>query len=233
LNLASAVDLPHAIDFVDPYFFFSSRQHCEITFASPSVRTVLGYDPQRLAGVSYTRFLWSNDALNADVEECQQMDLRGGQSVHALRAVLDAAGNRRILMVHTTGIPEAVGGPIVRRHTIARDVTHCVQTHAQLSGKLQTLELASRRMSWQEREVADRIVAGKMNREIAEELQLSDRTIERRRAAIMKHFGAATTSEMIAKLTELQLLKTCVQLGCDPHWRKARNAHLVSPAVAA
>ena len=194
----SPLDLPQASDFVEPYFFFANRARTEVTYVSPSVERVLGYNPSTLPGASYNDFLVADDPLNDDVEECQDTDLRGGRTIHALRSVFDRFGNRRILAVHTVGVSERPGGPTVRRHNIARDVTESVETHRKLMTRLHDLDRAARHLSPQERDVAEGILRGKMNRDIARELNVSDRTVERRRAAIMKHLDAATTSEMVS-----------------------------------
>lgn len=222
----SALDRPRATDFVDPYFFFSNREVSEVTYVSPSVKNVLGYDPESIPGLSYNQFLWEGDPINGDLEECERQDLRDGQSIHALRSVIDAYGDRRILSVHTVGVSEYSGGPVVRRHNIARDVTESVRTHTSLMTRLQTLEEETRRMSRQERDVAERILQGKMNRDIAHELQVSDRTVERRRAAIMKHLNAATTPQLVSKLIERDLLRTWTYSASDAQWQMARNSHI-------
>ena len=229
----SSLDQPRTTDFVAPYFFFACRGLTEITSVSPSVQSVLGYAPNgRIPGLSYNEFLWEGDPLNDDVPECQQADLSDGSSIHALRGVLDSDGNRRILSVHTVGVAEYEGGPIVRRHNIARDVTESVATHTRLMKRLQTLEYATRRMTHQEREVAERILQGKMNRDIATELNISDRTVERRRATIMKHLNAATIPELVSKLIERDLLQSWTYTASDAHWQNARNSHLAVACAA-
>ncbi|WP_161604686.1 LuxR C-terminal-related transcriptional regulator [Roseiconus nitratireducens] len=232
MNRESTLDLPRATDFVEPYFFFSNRNVTEVTFVSPSVRGVLGYDPSAIPGLSYTHFLYEGDPLNQDIPECQRVDLSDGQTLHALRGVRNSDGERRILSVHTVGVAENPGGPVVRRHNIARDVTESVQTHMDLMSRLEKLEHEARQMSRQERDVAERILQGKMNRDIARELDVSDRTVERRRAAIMKHLNAATTSEMVSKLVEREMLRTWTYTAGDVQWQQARNSHLALQPAA-
>lgn len=228
----SALDRPRASDFVDPYFFFANREVSEVTYVSPSVKSVLGYDPDAIPGLSYNQFLCQGDPLNEDVEECEREDLSDGSNIHALRSVIDAYGDRRILSIYTLGVTERSGGPVVRRHNIARDVTESVRTHTTLMTRLQTLEEAAGRMTRQERDVAERILEGKMNRDIARELQVSDRTVERRRAAIMKHLNAASTPELVSKLVERDLLQTWTCSASDAQWQMARNSHVAIAATA-
>ena len=228
----STLDLPRATDFVDPYFFFSSCGLNEVAYVSPSVQSVLGYDPNWIPGHSYTDFLFEGDPLNDDIAECQRADLSDGSSIHALRSVKNSNGDRRILSIHTVGVSKTPGGPVVRRHNIARDVTESVQAHTRLMSRLQALEQASRQMTRQERDVAERILQGMMNRDIARDLEVSDRTVERRRASIMKRLDAATTPELVSKLVERDMLRTWTCTANDTQWQMARNSHLVNASLS-
>lgn len=232
MNISSQVDMPRASDFVAPYFFFANRGVSEVTFVSGSVQNVLGYDPRAIPGLSYSRFLCEGDPLNDDVVECQNVSLSNGKTIHALRSVLDAQNQRRILSVRTVGASETPGGPVVRRHNIARDVTDSVRTHSELMTQLQELEHATRKMTRVERDVAERILKGKMNRDIAEELDISDRTVERRRATVMKHLNAATAPEMVSKLVQRDMLRIWTSTASDAPWQDARNAHVAVAAFA-
>lgn len=232
MNVSSAVDMPRPSDFVAPYFFFANRGVSEVTYVSASVQSVLGYDHSTLVGISYSHFLCEDDPLNSDLHECQRADYSNGRSIHALRSVKDASDRRRVLSVHTVGAAEYEGGPVVRRHNIARDVTESVETHTMLMARLKELEHATRKLSRQEREVAERILTGRMNRDIAEELDVSDRTVERRRAAIMKHLDANTTPELVSKLVERDMLRTWTYQASDAQWQTARNSHLAVHSFA-
>ncbi len=224
--IASTLARPGAPDIVDPYFIFSNRDASEVTQVSRSVQQVLGYDPDTLPGLSYMQFLCENDPLNEDVEDCQKEQLSDGGTIHALRSVIDADGNRRILSVYTVGVAEFAGGPEIRRHNIARDVTTNVQTHIRLMARLRTLEDSANRMTPQEQDIAEKVLEGKMNRDIAIELGVSDRTVERRRATIMKYWDTSTTSELVSKMVELNFLRTWAQTANDSHWLTARNLHV-------
>jgi two-component system response regulator TtrR len=60
-------------------------------------------------------------------------------------------------------------------------------------------EMASRlaSLSQREREVLDRVVAGKMNREIAEELSISIKTVEAHRARLMEKLEVGSLAELV------------------------------------
>ena len=55
-------------------------------------------------------------------------------------------------------------------------------------------------LSLRDREVAARVVEGRTSKEIARELGLSHRTIEKYRARLMHKFGAATSSALVQKI---------------------------------
>lgn len=59
-------------------------------------------------------------------------------------------------------------------------------------------------LSPQEREVLDQIVAGKMNKVIARELDVSVRTVENRRHNIFKKLGADSVAELVRLVVELE-----------------------------
>ena len=71
-----------------------------------------------------------------------------------------------------------------------------------------------------------------MNRQIAAELNVSNRTIERRRASILKQLNAATTWEMVSKLVEREMLRSWSDNSGEKSWQMARNAHRVIEALA-
>ena len=52
-------------------------------------------------------------------------------------------------------------------------------------------------LSEQERKVLDGIMDGKLNKTIADELNLSDKTIEYHRAKVMKKFSAGSVAELV------------------------------------
>ncbi len=66
--------------------------------------------------------------------------------------------------------------------------------HAEAGGRLAALTA-------KEREVLEMIAAGKTNREMAEELGLSIRAVEDRRARLMKKVNARSTAELVRLLT--------------------------------
>lgn len=71
------------------------------------------------------------------------------------------------------------------------------EEHAQL-GRIRE-RLAS--LSAREREVLDRVVAGKMNKVIADELDISSKTVEVHRARVMEKMHARSLAELVRQLS--------------------------------
>lgn len=216
---------PRLADYVRPYFFISTRCDLEITSASPSVSDILGYAPGALAGIRLTELYCPGCPLNNDESEYRQLDASHGQSVHWLRSLRHQRGIKRIVSIQTVGVPESRNGPVVRLNSIAQDVTESVESFSRLFARFQTLALAEGRLSGQEVQVADRIRNGRMNREIAEELQISERTVDRRRATIMHRLDASSSAEMVARLVERSVMEIYIDSIRHAHWQQARNAH--------
>lgn len=219
------IDLPHPADFVAPFFYFARRAASTVTFVSPSVQDVLGYDPTKIVGVDYMDYALLDDPLNADLAECQRMDLSGGQSLHTLRVARAWDGSRKVLSVQTVEPTDRQGFQSDRRHNIAMDVTESVETYRSMRRRLDEIEDCLGKLSTGEQAIAVRLVDGKLNREIARELNVSDRTVERRRASILKNLGTKSTSKVVQLMVEQEMLQTLIQQ--DAPWRHARNAHLV------
>lgn len=225
-------DFPRMGDFAKPYFFFSCRLTGEVCQVSESFREVLGYDSNAIIGITFNRILFPNCPLNRDEPDCRRLDLRNGKSVHVLRSVRNREGRRRVLSIQTIGICETTDAPEIRRHNIALDITESVETYARALAKFQRLAHAESRLTDQERQVADRILQGAMNREIAAELEISERTVDRRRAMVMKQLKVSTTSEMVSHLVEKSVLQASIESLRDAHWRNARNASQIVDAAS-
>ena len=77
------------------------------------------------------------------------------------------------------------------------------EIHNQLS-HLQTIES---KLSDRDRFILDQIITGKLNKVIARELDLSERTIEKMRARMIKCFELDTIAQVIAKSVELSVIR--------------------------
>ncbi|OYP38882.1 LuxR C-terminal-related transcriptional regulator [Rhodopirellula sp. MGV] len=223
--IGATSDLPRITDFVAPIVFFSQDATGVITLVSDSVQEVLGFHPDNLIGRPLTAI------LNPD---CQINEFAGigsdSPSTHVLMSVIRADRQSRILsMRRNRVVPSDLE---VRFHNIVIDVTDEVRQFQTMSTRLQTLNAIDKRLSEQEHQVAERIVIGMLNREIADDLKVSERTVDRRRASIMEHYGVDSAAELVSQLAEQSLLKTLLQTASQSSWRNASNAHQLSPGVA-
>lgn len=60
-------------------------------------------------------------------------------------------------------------------------------------------------LSPQEKDIAERIIQGMLNKQIANQLDISLRTVERRRAKVLEHMNVETSEQLTRLLTELRL----------------------------
>lgn len=84
------------------------------------------------------------------------------------------------------------GQALEKHHPFA----HAVWSFADLSDVRPVTPVTRR-----EREVVMYMIEGKTSKEIADDLNISNRTVEAHRARLMKKFGARTSAELIAHLT--------------------------------
>jgi FixJ family two-component response regulator len=84
-------------------------------------------------------------------------------------------------------------------------VRECLARDAQSRDQRERLRLVGQRvaqLTQREREVMERVVAGQMNREIAEELDISIKTVEAHRAHIMVKLCAGSVVELVQAVLE-------------------------------
>jgi FixJ family two-component response regulator len=81
------------------------------------------------------------------------------------------------------------------RRRAARSADHT------LRGRLQSL-------TPREREVFDRVAAGRLNKQIADDLGIAERTVKAQRASVMAKLGASTAAELGRIASELRRLGT-------------------------
>lgn len=72
---------------------------------------------------------------------------------------------------------------------------------------VQSLQSSLNQLTGRELEVLDSLLAGKLNKQIALDLDVSQRTIEVDRSRILKKFKASNAAELAVKATELKMLK--------------------------
>ncbi|TWT35659.1 Response regulator protein TodT [Posidoniimonas corsicana] len=75
-----------------------------------------------------------------------------------------------------------------------------------LRSRLTALKSSASELTAQERRVMDAVIGGKLNKAIANDLDVSVRTVEKIRARVLRKFRAENATQLAAKATELQLL---------------------------
>ena len=202
---------PDIEQFTTPYFFFSGNANAEITYVSASVEKVLGYKPVEVYGRSVYDFLKSNDEVNQDFEACKSK--RFGQNFvgehHKLRAVLNRNGERRVLLVQTVGCKNELG-QIIAVQGLAQDITRQYQVAFEMWSRLEELKALESKLSGREKEVLAMMVQGKLNKIIARELSVTERTIENVRARLKAKLQVESIAQVAAIATELKILPTIV-----------------------
>ncbi|MCC9600036.1 LuxR C-terminal-related transcriptional regulator [Stieleria sp. JC731] len=219
--LSATLDLPRIADFVAPFMFMSQDKSGVITTVSDSASDILGYDPSELSGKPLSLLLAPNSHLNETLTF-----LGNNDTSHVLLCVRCANQESRILSQQRQRV--VVDGE-VRFHSVVVDVTDEVRQYQTMVARLEILESINRSLSEQEHQVAERIVAGMLNRQIADELKVSERTVDRRRASLMDHYGVDSAAELVSQLAEHSLLRSLLQSIGQSNWRRAVNANKVNP----
>jgi FixJ family two-component response regulator len=98
--------------------------------------------------------------------------------------------------------PVAVDGLLKHvREAIERD-----QFNRLINRHVRSLQASLQQLTTRERGVLDALLAGKLNKQIAQDLDVSERTIEVDRSRILKKFNANNAAELAVKATELRML---------------------------
>lgn len=218
-----SIEQPDLSVFVKPYFFFANRTAAEIVSASPSITDVLGYSVHQVVGIPYTHLLAPDCPINQSSTPHDASPTSTGPSSHSLRTMIDQSGLKRILSIRTVWFHRDSVRPAGYQHNIAEDVTESFHQQASLLHRRREFLDAEERMTEQERAIAERVLQGKMNREIADELALSERTIDRRRARIMRLLGAETGLALVSKLVQGHELNASLQMEQTADWCRAEN----------
>lgn len=144
---------------------------------------------------------------------CLVLDVRMPEmSGLELHERLDALGSR-LPIIFVTGhgdVPMAVSAlqrgacdfiekPFHNEDLLAR-IERALELDAQLSARRQRDDVIAHRLeqlTLREREVMDLVVAGRLNKQIADELQISMKTVEAHRARVMEKMGVRTLAELV------------------------------------
>ncbi|MFK7768853.1 MAG: LuxR C-terminal-related transcriptional regulator [Mariniblastus sp.] len=203
---------PSLNSFAAPYFFISTNPDQTISFVSPSVVDVLGYQIETLIGKSYLQVVDLSHRLNADIKHCEEHRFKDSNSDTSsrLRAFIASDGTIRVVQVQSYGEVNE-NGQVVQSHSIAQDVSNSFFFEKNLRERLTYLENVVDQLTEREKDVLARVMNGRLNKAIARDLDVSERTVESARSRLMKKFQANTTAELVRYSTEYYLLNSLIQ----------------------
>lgn len=201
---------PKVGGFVEPYFFFSNDFESRITYLSPSVKSILGFEPTDLLGRKYTDLLDPISPLNEGIDECRARRFSGDDAHRQIRVIRDANQRIRVLNVQTYG-EEDGNGIVIANHGLAQDITNMFRMEQTIRHRLDSIEDGLKPLSEREQQVLDRVLNGRLNKSTAKDLEISERAVERIRSRVMKKYAAQTTAQLVSKATELKLLKSILE----------------------
>ena len=158
-------------------------------------------------------------AWRDDMRGCLVLDVRMPEmSGLELHERLDAQGSR-LPIIFVTGhgdVPMAVGAlqrgacdfiekPFHNRDLLAR-IERALEVDSQQASRRQRDHAINHRLeqlTQREREVMDLVVAGKLNKQIADTLDISMKTVEAHRARVMEKMGVRTLAELVKVVVSL------------------------------
>ena len=205
--------LPDIDGFSKPYFFLSNNSDFEIIYISQSVKDVLGFSPSELIGRRYTEFLDATSPMNDDIDQCMRFEQRryNARQQNSVWVVETKDSENKVLRVQMYGTqdsPNQAGAS----HGLAQDVTDMFIKEQELHRRLVELKSLSQDLTEREIQVLNFVIDGKLNKWIAKQIGVTERTIENVRSRVMRKFHTETTAELAAKAKELQVLSEIVTL---------------------
>ena len=212
MNVPVAAQGPTPNSFSAPYFFFSNQNDGIITFASTSLKEVMGFEPSEVIGKKFSDFVDSEHQLNANIGQCteQRFENDNGEPQTYLRVLIAADKTRRVVNIQTYGEADETG-KVILNHGIAQDVTNSFLLESNFNTRLTDLNSIVSQLTTREINVLERVLEGRLNKSIARELDVSERTIESARSRLMKKFKANTTAELVRYSTEFYMLTGLVK----------------------
>lgn len=220
------VAVPDLEKFGSPYIFFSNNADADLLYVSDSVEEILGFPSNELIGRKYTDFL-AGSTLNKDIPELKERRFAGDENHISLRAVKDSEQKTRVLRVQTFGERDN-SGKVIANHGMAEDVTAAYQKQQNLRLRLSALEEIAQLLSERELTVLELVMAGRLNKSIARELEITVRGVERIRSRLMSKFSADTSAQLVSLATEWKVLLRVVDILGDQLVAKPPDAAALS-----
>ena len=191
--------------FQAPYFFLSTDMDRRLLYVSPSVETVLGFPPEELVGKVYDDFIDVENPLYDSVASPEDFSIAKAkvsyaETLHAVKDINQQTVVLRIASYTEYSDSETKETPI-GSHCLVQDVTSVYQIDQMLQSHLMVLGNETVQISEREQEVLNFLLAGRMNKSIAKELDITERGVERIRARLMSKFKARSAAELARKAT--------------------------------
>jgi PAS domain S-box-containing protein len=123
----------------DEYLFYSTDMNGIINYVSPSVHSILGYDPQQLIGQNWRNYVDTTHELYPKLEELEQMRFAGVSTPLFCGPVLHADGSVRILEFRDAPVRDMYGR-VIASEGIGKDVTERLKRDKDLSRAKEELE---------------------------------------------------------------------------------------------
>jgi PAS domain S-box-containing protein len=123
----------------DEYFFYASDPDGNITYVSPSVHTILGYDPKDIMGQNWRRFADTEHEYFERLEHYEQLRFAGVPTPAFYAPVRHADGSKRMLEYRDAPVRDA-DGRVIANEGIAKDVTERLQKDDELQKAKTELE---------------------------------------------------------------------------------------------
>ena len=200
-----AVIRPDLDAFQAPYFFLSTDMDRRLLYVSPSVEAVLGFPPEGLVGKVYDDFIDVENPLYDSVASPEDFAIAKAKAAYGetLHAVKDANQESVVLRIasYTEYSDSETRRDPVGFHCLAQDVTSVYRVDQMLQSHFMVLGDETVQISEREQEVLNFLLAGRMNKSIAKELDITERGVERIRARLMSKFKARSAAELARKAT--------------------------------
>ena len=208
---------PDLDSFQAPYFFLSTDMDRRLLYISPSVESVLGFPPEGLVGRVYDEFIEIENPLYDSVASPADFALAKakasyGETLHAVKNANQQTVVLRIASYTEYADPDTKQNPI-GFHCLAQDVTSVYRIEQKLQSHLMVLGNETVQISKREQEVLNFLLAGRMNKSIAKELDITERGVERIRARLMSKFKARSAAELARKATVDELSSKLQSVG--------------------
>lgn len=123
----------------DEYFFYATDREGRLTYASPSIHSIMGYTPNEVIGRNWREFAVTDSPTYAELEHVERMVFAGIEPPSHFAAMIHAHGNVRILELRDILLRDSEGR-VIANEGIAKDVTRRHEAEEELQKTHEELE---------------------------------------------------------------------------------------------